>query len=122
MRIFTAGIVTETNTFAPTPTGMKGFATGGIYRGNASTAGSAAANVAARTFRDLALRDGHDFREGLFATAHPAGETLTATYEALRDEILDDVRQHGPFDVVLLFLHGRRRPESYFPRVAAALG
>lgn len=106
MRIFTAGLLTETNTFAPAPTGMAGFRIGGIYRGDASTAGGEAANVGARTFGDLARRDGHSFVEGLFATAHPSGETLTATYEALRDEILADVAAQGPFDVVLLFLHG----------------
>lgn len=29
MRIFTAGISTETNTFAPWPTGLRGFQEGG---------------------------------------------------------------------------------------------
>ena len=106
MRIFTAGVLTETNTFAPAPTGLAGFEVGGIYRGDASTGGDGTANVGARTFRDLARRDGHGFVEGLFATAHPSGETLTAVYERLRDEILSDVRDKGPFDVVLLFLHG----------------
>jgi microcystin degradation protein MlrC len=106
MRIFTAGLITETNTFAPWPTGMAGFEEDGLFRGDASTAGDDVACVAARTFKDLARADNHAFVEGLFATADPSGPTLTSVYESLRDEILADVRSKGPFDVVLLFLHG----------------
>jgi len=106
MRIFTAGIVTETNTFAPWPTGLAGYEDGGLFRGDASTAGDADTNVACRLFRDLAHADGHDFVEGLFATAHPSGPTLRATYETMRDEVLAEAERRGPFDVVLLFLHG----------------
>ena len=106
VRFFNDTATTEIYTFSPYPTGLAGFDIGGIYRGDASTAGSESANVAARTFRDLARRDGHDFVEGLFATAHPSGETLTSVYEGLRDELLADLRQRGPFDIVLLFLHG----------------
>ena len=106
MRIFTAGIITETNTFAPWPTGLAGYEEGGLFRGDASAAGDDNANVAARLFRDLAHADGHDFVEGLFATAHPSGPTLRATYEMMRDEVLADAERQGPFDVVLLFLHG----------------
>ena len=106
MRIFTAGLLTETNTFAPWPTGLAGFEEGGLFRGNASHEGKDNVNVAARLFRELAHADGHDLVEGLFAIAHPSGPTLQATYEGLRDEILDAVRGQEPFDVVLLFLHG----------------
>ena len=34
MKVFIAGILTETNTFAPTPTGMQAFEEGGILRGD----------------------------------------------------------------------------------------
>jgi microcystin degradation protein MlrC len=113
MRIFAAGLNTETNTFVPQPTGMRGFEIGGLHRGDASAAGSGAASVVARTWRDLAARDGNAFVEGLFATAHPSGETLTAVYEQLRDEIVADVEAKGPFDVVLLFLHGAMVAHGY---------
>jgi len=113
MRIYTAGLVTETNTFAPWPTGLAGFEEGGLFRGNASRGGDDSANVAARLFRDLARAEGHDFAEGLFASAHPSGPTLKATYEALRDEIVEDIRARGPFDVVLLFLHGAMVADGY---------
>ncbi len=113
MRIFAAGLNTETNTFVPQPTGMRGFESGGLYRGDASRAGSGAGGLVARTWRDLAARDRADFIEGLFATAHPSGETLKAVYEQLRDEIMADLEARGPFDVVLLFLHGAMVAQGY---------
>jgi len=106
VRIFTGGIVTETNTFAPWPTGERGFAEGGMWHGDASASGETPQNLVARLYRDLAAGDGHDFTESLFAVAQPSGPTVQRVYEAMRDEILADIRQHGPFDVVLLLLHG----------------
>ncbi|WP_430391690.1 M81 family metallopeptidase [Dyella sp. 20L07] len=106
MRIFTAGISTETNTFAPWPTGLRGFQEGGLYRGNASRAGEGTNNLVARLYRDLAQADGHQFVEGLFTIAQPSGPTLQNVWESLRDEIVAAVTSQGPFDVILLLLHG----------------
>jgi len=106
MRIFTAGISTETNTFAPWPTGLRGFEEGGLYRGTASSADNGTNGLVARLFKELAALDGHDFVEGLFANAEPSGPTVQHVWEALRDEIVSQVRAEGPFDVILLLLHG----------------
>ncbi|WP_426701078.1 M81 family metallopeptidase [Rhodanobacter sp. Col0626] len=106
MRIFTAGISTETNTFAPWPTGLRGFEEGGLFRGNASRAGEGENNLVARLYKELACADGHDFVEGVFTTAQPSGPTLQSVWEGLRDEIVDSVRAGGSFDVILLLLHG----------------
>lgn len=106
MRIFTAGISTETNTFAPWPTGLRGFEEGGLFRGNASTGGDGTDSVVARLYRELADSDGHELIEGLFTTAQPSGPTLQSIWESLRDEIVSAVKAQGPFDVILLLLHG----------------
>ena len=106
MRIFTAGLVTETNTFAPWPTGERGFIEGGLWPGNASLEGDCPENLVARLYRDLCSRDGHDFVEGLFASAEPSGPTVQAVFENLREQILDGIRSNAPFDIVLLYLHG----------------
>lgn len=113
MRIFTAGISTETNTFAPWPTGLRGFEEGGLFRGDASSAGEGADNLVARLYQELASADGHDFVESVFATAQPSGPTLQSVWEALRDEIVDSVRAEGPFDVILLMLHGAMVATGY---------
>ena len=106
MRIFSAGIITETNTFAPWPTGMRGFQEGGLFHGNASRDAEGMESQVVRIFRDLAQADGHTFVEGLFATAQPSGPTLQGDWESLRDEVVGAASEQGPFDVILLLLHG----------------
>lgn len=113
MRIFTAGISTETNTFAPWPTGLRGFEEGGLFRGDASHAGEGADNLVARLYKELACADGHDIVESVFATAQPSGPTLQSVWEGLRDEIVDSVKAEGPFDVILLLLHGAMVATGY---------
>lgn len=107
MRVFTAGLITETNTFAPWPTGLRGFSDEGPFRGDATTRGrDSEMGVLASGWRDLCRAQGFDFVEGLFAFAQPSGRTVQSVYESFRDEILADLRDKGPFDMVLLFLHG----------------
>ncbi|HEX4294106.1 MAG TPA: M81 family metallopeptidase [Rhizomicrobium sp.] len=107
MRVFTAGLVTETNTFAPWPTGLRGFSEEGPFHGDATTRGrESEMGVMASGWRDLCRERGYAFVEGLFAFAQPSGRTVQSVYEGFRDEILADLRDKGPFDMVLLFLHG----------------
>lgn len=107
MRVFSAGLITETNTFAPWPTGWRGFSEDGPYRGDATTRGrNSEMGVLASGWRDLCRGRDLDYVESVFAFAQPSGRVLQSVYEELRDEILTDLKEKGPFDVVLLFLHG----------------
>jgi len=106
LRVFAAGLQLETNTFAPWPTGARAFEEGGVRRGAEVLTGQGPDHKTAQLWRDLCLRDGHDFTAGLFAWAQPSGPVVQAVYEGMRDEILSGLRSQGPFDVVLLFLHG----------------
>lgn len=107
MRLFAAGLITETNTFAPWPTGRRGFSEVGPFRGDATTRGrDDETGVLAGVWKELARRDGHEFAEGFFAHAQPSGPTLQGVYEEYRDEILADLRARMPFEVALFFLHG----------------
>lgn len=103
MRIFTATLVTETNTFSPIPTGLQAF--------SRSRAQSDVASMA--QWRALAERDGHSVVESVIAIAQPAGRTVRSVYESLRDEILADLRAAAPVDVILLYLHGAMAAEGY---------
>ncbi len=102
MRIFAAGISTESNTFAPWPTGQRGFDEGGYWRGTASLSGDCEQNLVARLFRRMAGDAGHVLIEGLFAVAQPSGPTIQSVYERMLNDILADLREQDPFDVVLL--------------------
>jgi microcystin degradation protein MlrC len=106
LRVFAAGLQSETNTFAPWPTGLRGFEEGGLRRGAAVLEGQGSDHKTAQLWRELCVRDGHDFAAGLFAWAQPSGPTVQSVYEGFRDEIVAELRAQGPFDVVLLFLHG----------------
>lgn len=103
LRIFTATLVTETNTFSPIPTGAKAF--------DRSRLQSDVASMAA--WREGAARDGHTIVESIVAIAQPAGPTMRTVYEGLRDEILEDLRRALPVDVILLYLHGAMVADGY---------
>jgi microcystin degradation protein MlrC len=107
MRILAAGVITETNTFSPWPTGRRAFEANHVFHGDAGTSDSDEETaMLARIWRALAARDGHILVESVLAAAQPSGPTVQSVYEDYRDEIFADARKHGPFDVVLLFLHG----------------
>lgn len=103
MRIFIATLVTETNTFSPIPTGRKAFD---------RSAHQPDVAVMAR-WREMAGRDGHTVLESITAVAQPAGLTVRAVYEELRDELLADLAAELPVDVMLLYLHGAMVAEGY---------
>lgn len=50
---------------------------------------------------------------GLSAFAQPSGITLRSAYECLRNEMLDDLRNAQPVDIVILLLHGAMIAEGY---------
>lgn len=105
MRIAVGGIEHETNTYATTsmgPTTLDDFAIlrGDDFRrrhGTRTTLGG---------FADAAERVGCDLVPTLWAAAGPSGTIERATYEALRDELVDRLRAEAPVDAVVLSLHG----------------
>ncbi len=79
MRIFAAGMSTDSNTFAPWPTGQRGFDEGGYWRGTASLSGDCEQNLVARLFRRMARDAGHVLIEGLFTVVRGRPRTRTRT-------------------------------------------
>ena len=113
MKFFIAPLATETNTFAPAPTGLGGFEEYGIFHGDASRRDPGGTGAFMRFLRDLIEADGHEVAESLCAIAQPSGRTVRHVYEALRDEILADLRAAMPVDAVQLLLHGAMAAEGY---------
>ena len=102
MRVFTAGIITETNTFAPWPTGKHGFLT---FHGDATTRGrNDETGVLANIWKTLAQENGHEFVESVFAQAQPSGPTVHSVYEAFRNEMragCEEFARRRPIDPTL---------------------
>jgi microcystin degradation protein MlrC len=115
MRIFIASLSTETNTLSPIPTGLRAFQEYGLIR-DASMRQDIPASVPLGEIRRLAESCGDEVIEGLSASAQPAGKTVRAVYERLRDTILADLRvaqSIAPLQMILLALHGAMVADGY---------
>lgn len=107
MKIFTATLFTETNTFASSPTGIGGYQSYGIYHGDGSTRDpNGMVGAGAAELRRLVTGQGHELVESLSTAAQPSGRTVQRVYEEFREEILADLRTALPVDAVVLILHG----------------
>ncbi len=113
MRIFTASLATETNTFSPVPTDRASF-DAAFYAGpgdHPETPTLCSSPIVA--LRRRAARDGLTVIEGTATWAEPGGLLQRRTYEELRDEILGQLRAALPVDAVILGLHGAMVAQGY---------
>ena len=101
MRIFTAGLATETNSFSPLPTGLETFRIG-------DEGSSLVSHVA-----EQATSNGWTHLRGPVADAPPGAPVPATVYEKLRDQVLGAARAALPLDIVLLDLHGGMIAERY---------
>lgn len=113
MRVFSAGIGTETNTFAPLPTGLDDFYAAGYFKADKHPAKMSRYAAPLFKARARAQAEGWTVLQGLFANAQPSGMVTRQTYETLRDELLQDLREVMPIDIVLLGLHGAMVADGY---------
>ena len=109
MKVFIASILTETNTFAPAPTGRDAF--------DVEHADNRAEWDPDNPWRALFARlaDGKniDVSIGLLASAQPSGAVVEEVYQSLRDELLADLKAAMPVDAVILPLHGAMVADGY---------
>ena len=110
MKLFTAGVATESNTFAPMPTGLDDYT---IFRGAPPADRPTSFTQPFLVWRRLAAERGFTVAGSLGASAPPAGPTDRHVWEGFRDEILTDLRRAMPVDAVLLNLHGAMVADGY---------
>jgi microcystin degradation protein MlrC len=113
MKAFIAGFDTETNTFAPIPTGYQSFADCFLAHGDATSREPNYCSNQLLVWRRRAAAHGWQVAEGLCTFAEPGGRIVRPAYETLRDALLDDLRRAMPVDMVLLALHGAMAAEGY---------
>lgn len=113
MRLFAAGLGTETNTFAPFPTAEQGFREGEWFPAGSHPEYPTFAGAPLVAARKRAVQGNHELVEGLCTMAEPAGITTRKAYETLRDGILDQLRAAMPVDVVAFYMHGAMIAEGY---------
>nr|WP_323783009.1 M81 family metallopeptidase [Amylibacter sp.] len=112
MKLFMASLATETNSFSPIPTGWSGFHEN-LHTKEASRGEAGLYAAAVTIWRNRAEALGWDVVEGLSTYAQPAGPTVRAVYETMRDDILADLQAAMPVDVVLLSMHGAMIAQGY---------
>ena len=113
MKVFCAGLGTETNTFAPMPTSLAAFQERDYYPAGTHPDSVTFAGAPLYVVRQQGREAGWSLAEGLVASAQPGGITTRAAYETLRDQILADLRAALPVDMVLLGLHGAMVADGY---------
>ena len=113
MRVFSATLATETNTFAPMPTGLSSFKERGYYKAGQHPDHMTFFAGPLWAARLRGRPQGWTLLEGVVAAAQPSGTTTRAAYETLRDELLADLKAALPLDMVLLGLHGAMVADGY---------
>ncbi len=113
MRVFTASLATETDTFSPMVTGEDAFRAS-FY------AGPGAFGDEPRLFagpllaaRKRGAANNWEVIEGTCTFAQPAGRVTRQAYELFRDEILGQLKAAMPVDMVVLGLHGAMVADGY---------
>ena len=129
MRVAIGGISHETNSFATSALGTTTLAA--FSRGNALGAGPVLGdavietNVGVRSgiggYIDTAPEIGAELVPLLFGSAAPSGTIADETYEYMRDELVNRLRDSMPVDAVALCLHGAGVAESY-PDIEGDIG
>ncbi|MCB0120638.1 MAG: M81 family metallopeptidase [Caldilineaceae bacterium] len=113
MKLFTALLGTETNTFSPFLTGIQNFEQTYLVRKGAHGDNPASTALPLVRWRDLGRAKGWEVVEGIAAFAVPAGTTIRTVYESLRDELLGELQAAMPVDAVLLYMHGAMVAQGY---------
>lgn len=114
MRLFTASLATESNSFSPVPTNRASYEAA-FYYPPGQHPDHAPRHTTAPLFvgRRRARQEVFELIEGSCFWAEPSAPTVKADYEAMRDEILGQIEAAMPVDGVLLGLHGAMIADGY---------
>lgn len=117
MRLYLAGMMHETNSFSPIPTGWRGFVDSFYERPSQSPEPQRAIEriatyVGMGVMTELARGEGHEIVMGPAAFAQPSAPATRETWRRLHDAIIEDLEAAAPVDAVLLVLHGAQLAED----------
>jgi microcystin degradation protein MlrC len=114
MRLFSATLATETNTFSPLPTSLDNYRESVFLRPGEHPADMPRMCTAPLfVARARAAAEGFTLIEGSCFAASPAGTTNRGDYESMRDEIIDQLKAALPVDGILFGLHGAMVAHGY---------
>lgn len=106
MRLFTAALALEANTFSPLATSYQAFLDKLYFPPGAHPAEPRHQTGACFAARELRATHGYTLIEGSCYAAQPGGSCNRAAYERMRDEILSELAAALPVEAIVLALHG----------------
>jgi microcystin degradation protein MlrC len=108
MKIAIGMISHETNSFSPIPTTLESFAEEriGVLEGQNVIDTMSGAKTGLGGFLDIGKEQGWTMVGTVAASATPSANVEAGAYDTLKGKMLDRLRTEGPFDGVLLHLHG----------------
>lgn len=113
MRIFTASLATETNTFSPIPTSRATFEETFYKPPGQHPDETKLCTAPLFVARRRAAQEGFTLIEGSSFWAEPSGTIDRGSFESMRDEILGQLAAALPVDAVLMGFHGALVAEGY---------
>jgi microcystin degradation protein MlrC len=129
MRLGIAGFSHETNTFSNLPATYERFAESGILRGEEIVRQHGTAHSTITGFLEAADAFGFEAVPLIFAQTDPCGLISADAFDAIVGEMMELLRERGPWDGVLLANHGAAVSAEYHDvdgeiarRVRAAVG
>ncbi len=105
-RVFLGSIATETNTFSPLRTDLRDFKDSFYALPGKHPSTPTLCSAIYPVARARANKYGWALIEGTATWAEPGGIVNQNTWECLRDQLLEELKNAGPIDIVLLGLHG----------------
>lgn len=112
LRFLIAMMKHETNTFSPVITDLQRFRDWGLHEGEAVITAYRGTNHPIAAYIALAEELDAELLSPIAAEAMPSGPVAPEAYAYLTGRILDAVTREGPFDAILLDLHGAMVPEG----------
>ena len=113
MRIFTAALALEANTFGPLPSAYRAFTDKTYFPPGQHPDYATLQTAAVWVTRARGKSDGFTVIEGSSYAAQPGGTATRDAYERMRDEIIGQVKAAMPLDGVILSLHGAMVADGY---------
>jgi microcystin degradation protein MlrC len=111
-RLLIAMMKHETNTFSPVITDLQRFRDWGMHEDEAVVTAYRGTNHPLAAYIDLADRMKAEIVSPIAAEAMPSGLVRKEAYDYITNRIVDAAKSQGPFDAILLDLHGAMVPEG----------
>lgn len=112
-RVLIAGFKHETNTFSTLPTDLAAYRARQFFEGAQVATQLAGTRSEIAAFLDASDRHGWDVIHPIYADATPSGRVTREAFEYVSERILGCLAHQGPFDAVLLALHGAMVAEHH---------